>query len=211
MATVLTEAVPEATARVQQLIGHPTLFELQQHGSFVAKASELITEQVGVDERQWAELEDEFADVRRRLELRRESVTLRYPVTFAIEAETSLLLYALTRLVAPGFIIETSVADGISTFVFLAALAHNAEGELHSLDIAGDVGGLVDDRERWHLHVCDVKQIEDGLANLVRHAPPAGIFFHDADHRFLPQLCEYETYAAAAPEDGGALPRCRRS
>ena len=47
--------------------------------------------------------------------------------------------------------VETAVADGASSFVLLAALRKNGRGELHSLDIASDVGALVDNRDSWHL------------------------------------------------------------
>jgi predicted O-methyltransferase YrrM len=203
LATVLTEAAPGITSKVQRLVGNPPLFELMETGHLWSTARDAVRDIDGTDDRQWEELEAEFAQLRHRIRERMDRVPLVYPRFFPVEEQTSLLLYALTRIRRPACIVETGVADGLSTYVFLAALAKNGIGELHSLDVADNVGSLVDDREGWHLHVCDVEQVERTLARLVRSVPPVDIFFHDSDHRLLPQLCEYETFARAAPP--GAL------
>ena len=199
LATVLTEAAPTITDRLREIIGRPTLFDLQQEGSLSTSAREAIRASAGFDDGDWDQIESEFGDIDRHLSVRRQRLTPAYPEFFEIEKQTSLLLFGLTRLLKPACVFETGVADGASTSFILAALTLNGTGELHSLDIADDVGGLVEDRRRWHLHVVDAESVEDGLADLVRRLPPIELFFHDADHRFLPQLCEYETFAVRAP------------
>jgi predicted O-methyltransferase YrrM len=199
LATVLTESAPRLTQRIQQLIGHPSLFELQQRGSLSTSPRDVLKSGVGLDDRDWDRVEAEFVSVENQLNSRRERKTGVYPGFFEIEKQTGLLLYGLTRLLKPKCVVETGVADGVSTYIVLAALAQNGAGELHSIDIARDVGCLVDDCQRWNLHVADSGSVEDVLADLVGALPPIDLFFHDADHRFLPQLCEYETFAASAP------------
>jgi hypothetical protein len=81
-------------------------------------------------------------------------------------------------------------------------LERNGEGQLHSIDIASDVGVLVEGSDQWHLHVCDVGQIEGQLGAIFAREGPIDIFFHDSDHRYLSQLFEYETFAMNASERG---------
>jgi predicted O-methyltransferase YrrM len=202
LATVFTEAAPTFTSRLQRLVGRPALYELKDTGPIRSTARELVSDVAGTEDDRLDEIEAEYDELRVRIDERMKQVQAAYPSYFPVEKQTSLLLYALTRIVQPERIVETGVADGLSTFVFLAALAKNGKGELHSIDVADNVGGLVDDRDRWHLHVCGVERVERTLAKLVREAP-VDMFFHDADHRFLPQFCEYETFAQAAPR--GAL------
>jgi len=200
MWTVVTEAAPGLTEALRQVIGRPSLFELQQEGSLTTSSREAVRSSAGLDDADWDRVESEFTEVERRLTERRRQLSGAYPWSFEIERETSLLLFGLTRLLQPECVVETGVADGASTFVILSALGMNGRGELHSVDIADDVGGLVEDRQRWHLHVVDLGSVEDTLSDLMERLPPVGLFFHDADHRFLPQLCEYETFAGGAPE-----------
>jgi predicted O-methyltransferase YrrM len=197
--TVLTEAVPGWTRRGERLVGRPTLLELQQHGSWSTSARELLKNSIGLDDPDWDRVEAEFAGVERSLASRHERVQVVYPGSFAVERETSLLLYGLARLLQPECVVETGVADGASSFVLLAALQKNGKGELHSLDISNDVGALVDNRDSWHLHVVDVRIVEDEFADMLSRVPPPALFLHDADHRYLAQLCEYATFAATAP------------
>jgi predicted O-methyltransferase YrrM len=203
LATLATEAIPGVTVRLEQLIGRPTLFNLQQTGSFATSSREAVRATLGLDDHDWDRLEEEFADVERRLTERRTQLSLAYPEWFAVERETSVLLYGLTRLLKPRCILETGVADGTSSFVFLAALEKNGQGQLHSVDISQDVGALVEATTRWHLHIYDVDTIDEQLAALCMSGAPIDIFFHDSAHGYLSQLFEYAAFAANA--SNGAL------
>jgi predicted O-methyltransferase YrrM len=206
LATVLTEAVPGLTRRLQQLIGRPSIFDLQQGGRLTTLPHDALRTIMDFDDSQWEQIQAEFLEVARQLNQRRQQVLGTYPDFYAIEQGTAILIYAITRLVKPRCILETGVADGTSTYLFLAALRANGSGELHSLDIADDVGALVDNRERWHIHIHDVQSVESALADLMHHVPPIDLFLHDSDHRYLPQLFELETAAATAPP--GAVIAC---
>ncbi len=200
LATLMVEGAPRLSARLARLVGRPIPFDLQQHGMLVTAAQDAAALVVGDGD--WDALGKEYADVEQRLAARRAATTPRYPDFFAVESRTGLALYLVVRLLQPACVVETGVADGLSSAIILAALRRNGKGELHSLDIADDVGVLVDDREGWELHVAGGSP-EAALRELVAHVPPIEMFFHDADHRFLNQLFEYETVArVAAP---GAL------
>ena len=127
---------------------------------------------------------------------------LPYPDYFAVEAETSAFLYATVRRIQPQVMLETGVANGLSTAVILAAMDANGRGELHSTDISPDVGALVENRSRWHLHVVSVDRLEEDLAALRAHLPRIDIFLHDGDHRFRPQTLEYRCFWPALPPGG---------
>lgn len=198
VATVLLESAPRLTQKAEILLGRPSLHEIRQWGNFMETAHDVLKEIVPFDDKDWDRYEAEFLLVEKKLKERR-TVQLAYPDTFAVERETSLLLYCTTRLLQPQCIVETGVADGASSFVFLEALRANGSGTLHSLDISDNVGALVDNRDGWDLTICNVKRVESALSALIGRIAPVELFFHDADHRFLPQLCEYETFAAHAP------------
>ena len=125
-----------------------------------------------------------------------------YPPVFTVETRTAILLHAITRRVRPGVMVETGVADGLSTAVVLHALHANDHGTLHSIDIADDVGSLVDNRDRWTLHV--VTPDEAAVAAAIGSVGPIDIFLHDSDHRYGPQSSEYTT-AWRALRPGGIL------
>ena len=114
-----------------------------------------------------------------------ESITCRrsttaYPDFFAVEIGSVTPLHAIVRTKQPDVMIETGVADGFSTAVILAAMETNGRGELHSYDIADDVGACVTDRTRWTLH------IREPLPS-----SPIDLFLHDSDHSYANQSAEY--------------------
>jgi hypothetical protein len=76
----------------------------------------------------------------------------------------------------------------------LHALRANGPGTLHSVDVSGDVGQLVDDGERkdWRLTILqgDWRQHFRAIA---AGAAPIGLFVHDSNHSYQWQEFEYET------------------
>ena len=63
LATVLTEAVAGWTRHAEKLVGRPTLFELQQHGSWSISARELLKHSIGLDDSDWDRVEAESEGV----------------------------------------------------------------------------------------------------------------------------------------------------
>ncbi len=109
-----------------------------------------------------------------------------------METETGFFLYAATRLVQPVTIVETGVADGRSSFIFLAALERNGSGRLHSFDVNPRAGVLVGEHDQWQLTICGRSAPESCFVQSLRRIGTVDLFFHDSDHRYLNQLLEYD-------------------
>jgi len=107
-------------------------------------------------------------------------------------------------------IIETGVASGLSSFMFLLALKKNNKGKLYSIDLPPNkelnkkigqrlsiphnkkVGWLVPEsiKERWKLILGDSKKI---LPEILQVVKKCDLFLHDSDHSYQHMKWEYET------------------
>ncbi|MCL6480455.1 MAG: class I SAM-dependent methyltransferase [Firmicutes bacterium] len=109
-----------------------------------------------------------------------------------------LLQYALIRAVQPDAVVETGVANGVSSAYLLLALQTNGRGRLHSIEV-GDaaflpkgktVGWVVPDwlRERWQLHIGDSTKV---LPALLPRIAPIDVFIHDSLHTYEHMMEEF--------------------
>lgn len=107
------------------------------------------------------------------------------------------LMYAVCRLSQPQTVVETGVANGITTSSILQALSENAKGTLISIDLPHlhpaaeeSIGCAVhpDLRNRWTLHLGPASRL---LPRVLRTVPEVDIFVQDAAHTVRGQLSEY--------------------
>jgi predicted O-methyltransferase YrrM len=114
-------------------------------------------------------------------------------------AKRVLLQYAVVRAHKPERILETGVANGVSSAYLLLALQRNQKGELHSIDV-GDgsfvlhgrsTGWLVPDwlRPRWTLHLGDAREY---LPQVLDQLGVVDIFIHDSLHTYEHMKFEYQ-------------------
>lgn len=106
--------------------------------------------------------------------------------------------YAVVRAVKPAMVVETGVAHGVSSAYFLAALAENGAGHLHSIDLPphdtgaeAAVGAFVPEhlRARWTLHRgMSRRMLPQVLADVGR----ADVFMHDSLHTYENMRFELE-------------------
>jgi hypothetical protein len=98
--------------------------------------------------------------------------------------------YAVTRAIRPSIVIETGVAHGVSSAFFLAALAANGAGELHSIDLPpldsgseSRIGACIPDRLRgaWTLYRGTSRRL---LPELIRRLGGVDLFMHDSLHTY---------------------------
>lgn len=114
-------------------------------------------------------------------------------------AKKVLLQYALVRALQPATVVETGVANGVSSFFLLLALEKNGRGQLHSIEV-GDtaylppgcpVGWVVPEslRKRWCLHLGDSAKL---LPALLAQLGTIDIFVHDSLHTYEHMTFELE-------------------
>jgi Methyltransferase domain len=138
-------------------------------------------------------LRREYDGYRAALMERYKMVALTYGAAFAIEEGSAFLMYALVRLLRPSVVLETGVANGHSSALMLNALAENGCGELHSVDVSDNVGNLVVDKRRWHLHLLNFSSLKQSLAAIVAQLPTIDLMVHDSDHSYQWMRYELET------------------
>ncbi len=107
-----------------------------------------------------------------------------------------LTLYALVRCFSPHLIVETGVAAGTTSVVFLKQIARQGEGTLHSIDIdtpaAANYGELIPQelRKNWELHIQHSTPL---LPVLLKELKQIDFFLHDSRHTYGHMQWEYET------------------
>ena len=147
--------------------------------------------------------EREYQEIDQDIIARAGSRELPMPSLWRTERQTGLTLYTLVRAIQPEIVVETGIANGWSSVIFLRALEKNGKGQLHSFDVRDDVGKLVDpgERDRWTLHILNpatLQEFDKTLAGL----PPIGLFFHDSDHSYLHMRLELRMAGKRLAADG---------
>jgi hypothetical protein len=114
-------------------------------------------------------------------------------------AKKILLQYAAVRAFSPLCIVETGIANGVSSLYLLLALHKNGRGCLHSVGLDDPAflppgekpGWLVPDwlRGRWHTYIGDSREILPGLLAKLRHVD---LFIHDSLHTYEHMTWEFE-------------------
>ena len=131
---------------------------------------------------------------------------LAYPAAAGMEDNHLDLIYKAVRLTRPARVVETGVANGRSSRAILRALLANGTGRLTSMDVASDVGGLIEPalRDRWDLVVLPRSRRRAVTRQCLLSQAPLDIFIHDSDHSYGWQSMEYRcAYSALRP--GGLL------
>lgn len=115
-------------------------------------------------------------------------------------AKKVLIQYAIIRAVCPDIVVETGIANGVSSAYVLLALSKNGHGVLHSIEI-GDTSYLPADSEpgwivpgwlraQWKIHIGDSTRL---LPELLRTLPRTDVFIHDSLHTAEQMTFEFET------------------
>lgn len=200
-------AAHHLAGRGQQMYVRPSLDDMLSAcgGRFATTAVELLAKLGHAPPA--TEVREEYERVMENLHARYQACggQLPYPLRYAVEEQTGLLLYALVRAGRPEAVVETGVANGHSSYVLLSALRANGRGTLHSLDVSPDVGPLVEDRSLWDLRIASVETAPPALRRLLQSVKgTVDLFVHDSDHRYLNQIVEYRA-AWPAMRTGGVF------
>lgn len=107
------------------------------------------------------------------------------------------MVAGIVRLVSPEVMVETGVAQGVTTASILNAMSLNEHGHLYSIDLPvlqenerSYVGKLVpaELRGRWTLALGPSGRL---LAKLANRLGQFDVFLHDAEHSYESQIEEY--------------------
>lgn len=118
------------------------------------------------------------------------------------------VLYLAIRAARPQSVVETGVLYGASSAHILAALEHNGEGTLYSIELGREPHEPPHDflvpptlKKRWKLIIGDSRR---ELPTLLRRLKAIDFFHHDSAHTFDHMRWEYET-AFRRLRPGGVL------
>ena len=194
-----------AAQRILRPLLAPSLYDLCQRSSIHSvSASEVGSRILAESGRTWGASDIEF-DTDFSYFSTAQYAAMAYPA-WGIEKEHARLMYGLIRALRPERMVETGVANGLSTALILRAMDRNAIGRLTSVDIKGDVGELVprELRGRWSLCLVGHGAQRQPLGAIVPPNETLDFFMHDSLHTYKHQLDEYRL-AWPALRRGGFL------
>jgi predicted O-methyltransferase YrrM len=130
-----------------------------------------------------------------------------FPALYDSDDLTRMAIWQVVRSLQPEIVVETGVANGLSTRTILAALRANGHGKLCSFDVDPRAASSVPEeaRARWEFTLLDAGSAMPQLAAAVRPlSGGVGMWFHDSDHNYGWQRYEYDL-AASVLAPGGVL------
>lgn len=114
-------------------------------------------------------------------------------------AKRVLLQYAIVRGFRPSVVLETGIANGVSSAYVLLAMERNQKGSLHSIDVddgsflppGKPVGWIVPEwlRHRWTVRLGDARDL---LPQVLEDVGTLDVFIHDSLHTYDHMKFEYE-------------------
>ena len=126
-------------------------------------------------------------------------------------AKRVLMQYAVIRAFNPDCILETGIANGVSSAYLLLALERNRRGALYSIDVndgsflpsGKEVGWVVPAwlRQRWTVRLGDAREL---LPSVLAELKSLDVFIHDSLHTYDHMKFEYQQ-AYPYLRDGGIL------
>ncbi len=119
------------------------------------------------------------------------------------EENLFVLLYSLIRSNESKFVVETGVANGISTNAIMNALQQAGKnGELHSFDVLPETRNAYSGPGNWNFHLLPTKNTARKIKGIVSKFSKVDIWVHDSDHGYRWQKFEYLLALASLSDDG---------
>ena len=108
------------------------------------------------------------------------------------EEQLFILLYSLIKANNSKLIIETGVANGITTNAIMKALEESgANGELNSFDVLPETRNAYSGGGNWKFHLLKGKNIHKQIKSVVSTLPKVDVWVHDSNHGYRWQKFEY--------------------
>jgi predicted O-methyltransferase YrrM len=119
------------------------------------------------------------------------------------ELELFSLLYVLVKSKKPQLLVETGVANGVSTSAIMSALDEdNSSGSLNSFDVLPETKEAYLGKGKWNFHLLDKKRTHKQLSVAVGNSPLVDIWLHDSNHGYRWQKFEYLLALSRLKDDG---------
>lgn len=119
------------------------------------------------------------------------------------EANLSVFLYSYIRVFKPKVVVETGVANGITTNVIMSALEITG-GQLHSFDILAASSGVYTGKGEWHFYLLSKRKAASQIKFHLKKIVDPELWLHDSNHGSLWQEFEY-ILAINSLKTGGLL------
>jgi predicted O-methyltransferase YrrM len=123
-----------------------------------------------------------------------------YGKNFDCEEGLAAFLYSYVLTNKPAVIVETGVANGITTNILMKALEKTG-GALHSFDIDPKTKNVYRGKGNWSFHLLS-KNYESALRNQVQEIGDVDLWIHDSNHGYSWQAFEYSLALETLVEDG---------
>ena len=123
-----------------------------------------------------------------------------YGANFDCEEGLAAFLYSFVLAKKPAVIVETGVANGITTNILMKALEKTG-GSLHSFDIDPKTQNVYRGNGNWNFHHLP-KDYRSVLKSLIREIGAVDLWIHDSNHGYSWQAFEYSLALEALVKDG---------
>lgn len=169
----------------------------------------VLRETFGVTDADLQAIEADFEALFHDLEVTMEK-SLSFTRQMNMPREDMRSLYLLARVCEPTTVLETGVANGVSSVILLNILRSVLDSHLHSIDVDnGKIHGQLipadlRDPDQWTLHLQAPQSTQPLLPDLLEELGTVDFFLHDSLHRFEHMMWEYET-AWSYVRAGGVL------
>ena len=108
------------------------------------------------------------------------------------EEQLFILLYSLIKTNNSKVIIETGVANGITTNAIMRALEESGTGgELHSFDVLPETNKAYLGEGNWNFHLLKGKSAHNQIKSVVSSLQEVDVWVHDSNHGYRWQKFEY--------------------
>ena len=123
-----------------------------------------------------------------------------YGKNFDCEEGLAAFLYSYVLANKPAVIVETGVANGITTNILMKALEKTG-GALHSFDIDAKTQNVYRGNGNWNFHHL-TKNYGSALRSRVQKIGAVDLWIHDSNHGYSWQAFEYALALETLVEDG---------
>jgi predicted O-methyltransferase YrrM len=123
-----------------------------------------------------------------------------YGKNFDCEVGLASFLYAYILTRKPQTLIETGVANGITTNVIMSALEKSG-GVLHSFDVDPKTSNVYSGLGNWRFHLLS-GNLKKNLVEQVGEISEVDLWLHDSNHGYLWQSFEFQLAKSVLKTDG---------